>query len=158
MKRLLPGLCLLSLLSSISPTLPLHAQSPAGSTTSSVSFTYDSSQEVTLDGTVASLVLKAPKGMILGSHILLTTVSASVDVSLGTFALQGAGALSVAPGQQIEVTGVMRSALKTEQVFLARTVKVGERTYVIRNQHGIPVPPLAREQANQKIEQNGGAQ
>jgi hypothetical protein len=154
MKRLFQGLCLLLLLISISPMLSLHAQSPA----SSASFTYDALKEVTLTGTVASLIPKASRGMIIGSHILLTTLSGSVDVSLGILALQGDGALPVAPGQEIEVRGVMKSIPKTQQVFFARTVKVGERTYAIRNQLGMPMPPKARERANQSGAQNGGAQ
>lgn len=158
MKQLLPASCLLLVLGLISPLPPLHAQSPEAPSKSLASFTYDASREVTVNGTVASLLPKAPKGMIIGSHILLTTVSGPVDVSLGTFALQGDAALSVAPGQQIEVSGVMSTVIKSQPVFFARTVKVGERTYTIRNQHGIPLPLQARERANKKIAQNGDTQ
>ena len=135
-------------------TLPMNAQNAPASTRSATPLTYDISQEVTLSGTVSSVLTKASSGMIAGSHLLLTTLSGTVDVSLGTFGLQGKGALSVATGQQVLVTGVMKT-LKDQQVFIARTAKVGEQTYVIRNKHGIPVSPQARQRAIGDVAQNG---
>ena len=154
MKPSLPGLCLLLFVGLISPFPPLQSQSAAVVTRSSVPFSYDSSQEVTVDGTVLSVIAKPSKGMVNGSHILLTTPSGAVDVSLGTFALQGKGALAVTNGQSIQVTGI-RTALKGQPVFFARSLKVAERSYVIRNEHGIPVSPQARERASKKTAQNG---
>jgi hypothetical protein len=72
-----------------------------------------------------------------------------VDASLGRFGLLGKDAASVAAGQQIEVTGVMKT-IKDKQVFLVRTVKAGGQVYTIRNEHGVPVPPQARERASRK--------
>jgi hypothetical protein len=63
------------------------------------------------------------------------------------FGLQGKGALSVANGQQVQVTGVMKT-YKGQQVLLARTVKAEDYVYAIRNEHGIPITPQARERAN----------
>ena len=90
----------------------------------------------------------------MGSHLLLTTPSGPMDASLGTFGLRGKGALSAATGQQVEVSGVMKT-VKDKQVFLARTVKVGGQVYTIRNEHGFPVSPQARERANGKTAQKG---
>ena len=73
---------------------------------------------------------------------------------MGMFGLRGKGALSVTVGQQVEVTGVMKT-IKDKQVFLARAVRVGNQIYAIRNGHGIPVSPQARERAGQKIAQSG---
>jgi hypothetical protein len=87
--------------------------------------------------------------MIPGSHLVLATLSGPVDASLGIFGLRGKGAVTVAAGQQIEVTGVM-SAIKGKQVFLVRTVKLGGAVYTIRNEQGFPVPPQARMRASQK--------
>jgi hypothetical protein len=112
-------------------------------------FSYDITREVTLSGTVSSVLLKPAPGMVVGSHLLLTTPTGRADVSLGRFGLSGRGALSVAAGQQIEVTGVMKT-LKDQPVFLARTVKVGSQTYTIRSEHGVEVSPQARERAAQK--------
>jgi hypothetical protein len=87
--------------------------------------------------------------MIPGSHLLLATLSGSLDASLGIFGLRGKGAVTVAAGQQIEVTGVMRT-IQDNRVFLVRTVKVGGEIYTVRNEHGVPVPPQARTRTNQK--------
>ena len=117
-------------------------------------FSYDSSQEVTLNGTISSVLAKASPGMIPGAHLLLVTVDGAVDASLGTAVRQGAGALSLTAGQQVEVVGVMKT-IKQNQVFLARSVQAGSRLYVIRNQHGIPVSPIGRERTNQNAGHNG---
>jgi hypothetical protein len=87
--------------------------------------------------------------MIAGSHLLLETSAGIVDASLGRFGLRGNGALSVAAGQQIEATGVVKT-IHDKSVFLVRTVKIGDQIYTIRNQHGFPVSPQARERASQK--------
>jgi hypothetical protein len=117
-------------------------------------FRYDVSHEVTLSGTVASVLTKKTPGMLMGSHLLLTTASGLVDTSLGAFGLRGKGALAVTPGKQVEVTGVMKT-IRNKQVFLARTVTVGGKIYEIRNVHGIPVSPQARERASRKTAGEG---
>jgi hypothetical protein len=115
---------------------------------------YDQSQEVTLKATVSSVLARPSAGMIIGSHLLLQTPSGTVDASLGRFGLQGKGALSVTAGEQVEVTGVMKT-LKNQQVFVVRTVKAGGQIYTMRNEHGIQVSPQARERAGQKAVRNG---
>jgi hypothetical protein len=120
-------------------------------------FRYDLSQEITLNGTVAGVLPRRTPEKVAGAHLILTTLSGPVDVSLGTFALQGQDPLSVAPGQQIEVTGIPKT-LKGKPFFLARLIKVGDRVYEIRNEHGIPISPLARERARQKSAQQGSIQ
>jgi hypothetical protein len=153
MKQLLAGLGALALLSLFSP---LYAQTSPPALTPSGPSSYDISKEVTLKGTVANVVANHSPGFFAGSHLLLTTLSGPVDISLGAFALLGNDPLPVTPGQQVEVVGVMK-ALKDKQFFLARAVKVGDRVYEIRNVHGIPISPLARERASQKAAQNGEA-
>jgi len=115
---------------------------------STASMSYDASKEVTLNGTVASVFPTAPSGMLAGSHLLLTTLSGSVDVSLGPCGSMGKNGLSVKPGQQIETTGVVQT-FRGNPVLLARTVKSGDSLYAIRNEHGIPVTPRARLRASQ---------
>jgi hypothetical protein len=151
MKRLFAGLYALALISLISLQLPVQAQTAERSVGP---LSYDASKEVTLKGTVLSVLAKPSPGMVMGSHVLLTTPSGPVDASLGRFGLMGKGALSVAPGQQVEVTGVMKT-VKDKQVFLARTVKVGGEVYTIRNEHGFAVSPQARERANRKTAGEG---
>jgi hypothetical protein len=112
---------------------------------------YDVSKEITLSGTVSSVLEKPAPGMTWGSHLMIETLSGRVDASLGRWGLQGKGALSVKPGQQVEVTGVMKS-LRDKEVFVARTVKVNGKVYAVRNQHGIEVSPQARQRAAERGE------
>jgi hypothetical protein len=65
--------------------------------------------------------------------------------------------MSAAPGQVIEVTGVMKTLLD-KPVFLVRTAKVGDQTYQMRNEFGIPVSPQARERALQNAAQKEESQ
>jgi hypothetical protein len=109
---------------------------------------------VTLNGTVSGVFAKPEEGMIAGSHLLLETGSGRVDASLGKWGLAGKGALSVDAGQEVEVTGVMKT-IRDKQVLLVRTVKVGSQVYTIRNQHGVPVSPQSRERASRKDAQKG---
>ncbi len=115
---------------------------------------YDQAREVTLRATVSSVLTSPRPGMIFGSHLLLLTPSGTVDASLGRFGLEGKGALSVTAGEQVEVTGVMKT-LKNRQVFVVRTVKAGGQVYTMRNEHGIQVSLQARERASQKAAQKG---
>ena len=110
---------------------------------------YDVSKEVTLSGTVSSVLRKPAPGMIWGSHLIVETVSGRLDASLGRFGLEGKGALSVTPGQQIELTGVMKT-VRDQEVFVVRTVKANGETFTMRNEHGIEVSPQARERAAKK--------
>jgi len=127
-------------------TLHLHAQ-----LSGDLRHSYDVTKEVTLSGTVCAVLTRPAAGMIGGSHLLLTTVSGTVDASLGRWGMQGKGALSVTVGQQVEVTGIMEM-LKNQPVFLARTVKSAGTVYTIRNGYGIPVSPQARARATEKGE------
>ncbi|MFZ0137179.1 MAG: hypothetical protein WAK89_08980 [Candidatus Sulfotelmatobacter sp.] len=106
---------------------------------------YDIAKEVTLSGTVSS-VISRPK---VGAHLELATSSGAVDADLGRWGLMGKGALHIAPGAQVQVTGVMKT-LKNKEVFIARTVTMGGKAYTMRNQHGIPVSPQTRARAGQK--------
>jgi hypothetical protein len=105
---------------------------------------YDISKEVTFSARVESVITRAPHGMMLGSHLMLETASGKMDASLGKWGLEGKGALTVEAGQQIEVTGVLKT-LKDRQVFIVRTVKSGGQTFSIRNRHGLPISPMGRE-------------
>jgi hypothetical protein len=115
---------------------------------------YDVSKEVTLTGTVANVLTKAEAGTIPGSHLMLTTPSGEVDASLGKWGLAGKDAPSVKAGEQIELTGVMKTTAGKD-VFIVRTVHVNGRIYPIRNEHGVPVSQLGRAHANQIAAQKG---
>jgi hypothetical protein len=131
---------------------PVQSQTTAVATKAAGAFSYSVTEEVTLTGTVSSVLTKATSGTIVGSHMLLATLSGPVDASLGRFGLRGNGAVSIAAGQQIEATGVMKT-IRDKRFFLVRTMKVGDEVYTIRNEHGFPVSPRARERAGQKADQ-----
>jgi len=133
----------------IAPQLPVRAQTSAGTARPVRPFEYNINKEVTLFGPVTKVLTQAAPGMIAGAHLLIATSSGPVDASLGKFGLRGRGAVSVAPGQQIEATGVMRT-IQENPVLLVRCVKVGGEFYTIRNQHGVLLSPQARERASQK--------
>ncbi len=151
MKRRFAGLWALTLLVLTLLAAPIHAQTlavPARRTG------YDISKETTLTGTVTSVIKKASPGMMIGSHLLVATPSGNVDASLGRFGLLGKDAPSVAPGQYVEVTGIMKT-LRNQQVFVTRLLKVADQVYMIRNTHGIALRPLEREYLSQSAGQQG---
>ena len=154
MKPVSAGLCTLAILFFISSQRPVVAQTTAGGARSAAPFNYDIAQEITLTGTVTSVLTEAAPGMMAGSHLLIATPSGAVDASLGRFGLQGYGAVSVAAGEQIEVTGVMKT-IKDKSIFVVRTVRVGGELYTIRNQHGVVLSPQARKCAAHKTGQTG---
>jgi hypothetical protein len=155
MKQQFAGACGLALLTFFFLQRPTHAQTAAGTRKVAGPFSYDLSEEVTLQGTVSTVLPNPAPGMIVGSHLLLATPSGRVDISLGTFALRGKDAFSAQAGQQVEATGVMKT-LQDKQVFLARMVKVGDKVNAIRNLHGIPLSPQSRERGTRQEDAGKG--
>ncbi len=153
MKPLSTGLCTVAVLLLISFQRPMQAQTAPTATPAGL-LGYDVNQEVTLTGTVSSVLTKAAPGMIVGSHLLLATAYGQVDASLGRFGLQGEGAVSVAAGQQIDATGVMKR-IGDKSFLLVRSIKVGSEVYIVRNKHGFPVSPQARRRAVEKTAAKG---
>jgi hypothetical protein len=158
MKRLFAGLCVLALVSVISLRTTVQAQTTADDKRP---FSYDITKEVTLSGAVSSVIekssagfKKSSAGMIMGSHLLVATSDGQVDASLGRLNVQSKNALPIAAGQQIEMTGVMKT-IKSRQVFLVRTVTADGHVYTIRNEHGYPVSQHARERASRKTAGEG---
>lgn len=125
---------------------PIHAQATETTAASPVPPWYDITKEVTLTGTLSSVVQDAtPETNPLGgSHLMIETTAGKVDASLGGFAMKGEGALSVTPGQWVQVTGVMKT-IRDQQVFVTRLVLVRGQVYKIRNEHGFVLRPPTRE-------------
>jgi hypothetical protein len=152
MRQLSAGLCTLAILLCIS-SMPVQAQAAADAK-AAAPFRHDASQEVSLTGTVSSVLRHAAPGTLVGAHLLLATLQGPVDASLGRFGLVGFGAVSVAAGQQIEVTGTIRT-IKDKPVFIVRSLKSGSDVYTLRNEHGVLLPPHARERAALATSQKG---
>ena len=156
MKNQLAGLCALALLSLVPVLPPVQAQAASVTKDSVRPFSYNISEEVTLKGTVSSVLAKPTRGMIMGSHLLVSTSSGTVDASLGTFGLRGKAALQVKAGDTVEMTGIMKT-IKGQPVFLTRTVKADNQLYTVRNEHGFPLAPSARSGASRRAAQKGEA-
>jgi hypothetical protein len=136
--------------------LPIFAQTAEVTTKRAVPQRYDITKEVTLSGTVSDVV-KAPTRemkMVAGSHLIVETKTGKVDAVLGQFAMRGKGALSFTPGQQVEVTGVMKT-VKDNQIFVTRLVQADGHTYTIRNEHGFVLERVSRDGIT-KSESKGG--
>ncbi|MGB8543014.1 MAG: hypothetical protein WCD49_15395 [Candidatus Acidiferrales bacterium] len=136
--------------------VPLHAQTSAAKTKTVAHPWYDVSREVTLTGTVTSVVKSTTPEMKMlgGSHLIVQTKSGSVDASLGGFAMRGKGALSVNEGERVQVTGVVK-LVKGKEVLLTRLVQANGHQYVLRNEHGFVIGHAAHSGAA-KSETEGG--
>jgi hypothetical protein len=115
---------------------------------------YDVNQEVSISGTAVRSVSQPTRSGPHSVRFLLATSTETLELNLGVFS-RGRYALPVAVGQTMEVTGVEKTVNGTH-ILLARIVKVGRQTYVIRNEHGIPLSPLARERTAEKTAKDGG--
>jgi hypothetical protein len=146
MKSQFPALGPVAVLALCLFATPIHAQTAEGTPGSVVPPKYDLTHEVTFAGTVSSVVkITTPEMQMLGgSHLVIQTTSGKIDASLGAYAMKAEGALSVSPGQQVQVTGVMKT-IRDQQVFVTRLVQVNGRIYKIRNEHGFVLAPEPRK-------------
>lgn len=126
--------------------LPLHAQTSAAKTKTVAHPWYDVSREVTLTGTVSSVLKTTTPEMKMmgGSHLILQTKTGSIDASLGGFAMRGKSALSVNEGERVQVTGVVKM-VRGKEVLLTRLVQANGHQYVIRNEHGFVIGKAAHQ-------------
>jgi len=115
---------------------------------------YDLRQEVTFSATVSSVPARTASGNLAGSHLLLATGSGTVDASLGRWGLHSKTVPAIAVGQQIQVSGVMK-VVNRQPVLIVRTLRVGGQFFTVRNEHGIPVSPQARERAGENTVEKG---
>jgi DNA/RNA endonuclease YhcR with UshA esterase domain len=135
--------------------LPLHAQT-SDTTKPVVHLRYDITQEITFTGTVSSVV-GASAGETKrggGSHVMVQTTSGKVEADLGKYAMRGQGALTLKPGELIQLTGVMKT-VRGQQVLITRLVQANSKVYKLRNEHGFTYHPVARTNQT-KSETTGG--
>ena len=79
MKKTTGGLCLLMTLAIASLTAPLYANESVAPKRTVIASRYDVSKEVTLEGTVQSLVRKPAPGTMMGAHLIVSTAEGSTD-------------------------------------------------------------------------------
>jgi len=135
--------------------LPLHAQT-SDPTKPVVHLRYDITQEITFTGAVSSVVRASARETKKegGSHLMVQTTSGKVDANLGEFAMRGKDALTVTPGQLIQLTGVMKT-VHGQQVLIARLVQANGKVYKIRNEHGFTYHPVARKNQTKSATKGG---
>ncbi len=136
-------LCLLAVLLLSSSAAPLSADESVAKKRVAHPSRYDATKEVTLEGTVESLVTKPVPGKMLGGHLMVSTSKGTVDGQIGGFVLRGSHAFTANPGEKVKITGVM-TEFHGQQAFLVRSIQTPDRTVVVRDAHGFFVLPGAR--------------
>jgi hypothetical protein len=156
MKKVLGGFGLLTLLAFSVLAAPSYAGNAVPPKRVTVAPRYNINKEVTLEGTIQTVVKKPTVGMALGTHLILATSKGSVDAHIGDFVFKGSNPLSVAAGQSVKVTGAM-TTIKNKQIFLVRTIDTGGRLTTVRTARGFLIMPgvkgrlaLAAEKGGQR--------
>jgi hypothetical protein len=159
MSRKLQGLGLAALLALTLNAGAAHAQAAAEITKSTSPLGYDVSKEVTLSATVQSVPSKSSRGLTPESGpqsgFMLQTTAGTIRGRLTYSALNGEGALSITPGEHVQVTGMMVTMKNNTQVFVIRTIQVGGRAYTIRNERGFPVAHPALNTSTTTVSKGG---
>lgn len=151
------GVILLALVALLATALPV----PAGSQTAvrakgaAAAPRYEPAKEVTIEGTVASVVTNSTPGLLVGAHATLTTASGTVDAHLGNYAMKGANPLALAVGERVKMVGVMMT-VGGRPVLLVRTAQTGRGVYTIRNAHGFPLRPASASATRPQKDARGG--
>ena len=147
-------LCLLSVLfATLTAVLPAANESSAAKRVTRPP-RYDAAKEVTLEGTVESLVTMPAPGKVLGGHLMVSTANGSVDGQIGAFVLRGSQAFTATPGEKVKITGVM-ATINGQQAFLVRTIETSNRTIMVRDAHGFFVVPGAHAAMTHTSSQGG---
>lgn len=142
--------------------VPLGAQ-PASETHAGRGFgpVYDAAHEITLNGTIQSIVTRHAKGSPAGMHLLVAGPDGVVDAHVGSF-LNKTTRESLHEGSAIKIVGAM-TTLHGKDYLLARTMTVGDHTVAVRSTRGMlgPMPAAvrahSRSQKKSSAEVNGGA-
>jgi hypothetical protein len=126
--------------------IPIYAQTIEPTSRSVALAKYDIRSEVTLTATVDSVICNATPEMkmLAGSHLILETASGKIDASLGVFPITGEGTASVAAGERVQVTGVVKT-VRGQRVLVTRLVLINGHSYKVRNEHGFVLMPVARK-------------
>ncbi len=142
MRKIAGGLCLLALAGSLL-SAPLYANESVAPRRTVIASKYDVSKEITVQGSVQSLVKNPPAGTIRGAHLKVSTANGMVDAHIGNFVLAGRSPESFAAGQSVKLVGLM-TTISHQNVLLVRTIQTENRTITVRSDQGFLVRPGAR--------------
>ncbi len=98
---------------------------------------YDPSTETTVKGTVEEVKQVAGKHGWNGTHLLLKTETGRLEVHVGPSSYIGEQGFTFAKGDALEVLG-SKLKLGTGEALIARQIKKGDKTLLLRNAQGIP--------------------
>jgi DNA/RNA endonuclease YhcR with UshA esterase domain len=139
----------------IALAVPAGAQTPPRKASPAAAARYDISKEITVEGTVSRVASAPTPGVLVGAHVFLTTSAGTVDAHLGIYAMRGASALKVAPGERVKMTGVMLT-VKGHSILLVRTAQTAAGTYAIRDARGFPLRPASASATRPEKDAKGG--
>jgi len=140
MRKIAGGFCLLTTLAISLFAAPQNANESVTPKRTVIAPKYDVSKEVTLEGTIQSLVKKPAPGAMLGAHLIVSTAQGAVDAHIGDRVIAGPNAESFATGQAVKLVGTM-TEINQQSVLLVRTIQTANRTITVRSEHGFLVFP-----------------
>ena len=160
MKIPVPSLAIVAVLVGVSAVAAQSDRSASASTLprrADVLPAYHLNSEVTIQGSIQSVVRKSTAGLMFGGHLIVSTTQGIVDVQIGKFILSGPKPSSFATGEQIRAVGMM-TTFHNRPVLLARLVQTPGSTIEVRNEQGIEISPIAREALARNASSTGGVQ
>ncbi len=120
---------------------------------------YDAAHEVTINGTVQSVVTKRTPGSPAGMHVLVSSASGTIDAHVGPY-LTKAMQEAVHTGLPLQVVGSM-STVGGKRMLLVRQMIYGGQTVTVRNKYGFLFRPAESSNSparkNPWAAMNGGA-
>jgi len=120
---------------------------------------YDAAHEITLSGTIESVVTKHTPGSPVGMHLLIAAENGTVDAHVGPFLGKDVQE-ALHSGLPVHIVGAMQE-IRGKQYLLVRQLSFGGRTITVRSEHGLLAGPThrAREASlrTSQTEPNGGA-
>ena len=140
MRNKLGGFCLLTALVITLLAAPLNAGTSKTFKRTVVAPRYEVSKEVTLEGTIQSVVKKPTPGSMLGTHLMVSTSKGTVDAHIGFFVTRGPHAYTPTVGESVKIVGVT-TTINHKEIFLTRTIETGSRTVQVRTKTGFLIVP-----------------
>ncbi|MGA8185625.1 MAG: DNA-binding protein [Terriglobia bacterium] len=98
---------------------------------------YNPANETTVKGTVEEVKTVTGRRAWSATHLTLKTGDKTFNVHLGPSSFLKEKGFNIAKGDQIEVTGAT-AEFRGSQALIAREVKKGSETLVLRDAQGIP--------------------
>jgi hypothetical protein len=152
MRKIAGGLCLLTTLAIVLLAAPVGANESAPFRRTVIAPKYDMAKEITLEGTIETLIRTPAPGSIIGAHLIVSTAQGTVDAHIGNYVVSGPHAASFASGQAVKLVGVMIE-FNHQNVLIVRTIQTENRTITVRSEHGFLVFPGSRA----AVSSTGGA-